>query len=190
MARDAVLRGAGATAVHPDEGARLPARPRRVRLLAPVVAAVLLAGLLVVLRLTVAVRVSSGSMLPTLRPGDVVLVTPLRVDLDRLRRGDLVTFGSPQDGQRALKRVVALPGDTVVIKDAVLHVNGRPVPEPYVDHELIDAYYSQTHTVPSGAVFVLGDHRGNSVDSRDYGPVAEDALQRRVLLRLWPPGGL
>lgn len=181
------LRGTAALPV----GERRPllgGQPRTVRLLALAAAAVLLVGLLVVLRATLVgpVLVSSSSMLPTLGPGDVVLVTPVHVDLEGLRHGDLVTFRSPQDGERALKRVVGLPGDTVVIKDAVLYVNEQPVPEPYVDHELIDAYYSRTYTVPPGTLFVMGDHRSNSLDSRDYGPVPEDALQGRVLRRLWP----
>ena len=164
------------------------AQPRAVRLVAAAASAVLLVALLVVLRSTVAgpVRISSNSMLPTLGPGDVVLVTPRQVGLEQLRHGDLITFRSPLDGERALKRVVGLPGDSVVIKDAVLHVNDRPVAEPYVDHELIDAYYSRTYVVPDHAVFVLGDHRSNSTDSRDYGAIDVDDVSGRVLLRLWP----
>ena len=133
------------------------------------------------------VRISSSSMLPTLAPGDVVLVREHGASLRGLEHGDLVTFTSPRDGGRALKRVVGLPGDRVVIKDAVLHVNDAPVDEPYVDHELIDAYYSETYVVPEHAVFVMGDNRGNSTDSRDYGPVDAEEVTGRVLVRLWPP---
>lgn len=147
-----------------------------------------LVGLVVLLRATVAVpvRISSGSMDPTLRAGDVVSVSRNHPDLEGLHRGDLVTFRSPQDGARALKRVIGLPGDSLVIKDAVLYVDGRAVPEPYVDHEMIDGYYSRTYTVPDGRVFVLGDNRGNSVDSRDYGPIAVGELLGKVLFRVWP----
>ena len=133
------------------------------------------------------VRISSSSMLPTLAPGDVVLVSQSGASLPDLERGDLVTFASPADGDRALKRVVGLPGDRVVVKDAVLYVDDRPVAEPYVDHERIDGYYSRTYSVPPGSFFVMGDNRGNSTDSRDYGPVPEASLQARVLLRVWPP---
>jgi signal peptidase I len=132
------------------------------------------------------VRVSSASMEPTLYAGDVALVRQQPPDIDDLDRGDLVTFVSPEDGRRTIKRVTGLPGDSLVIKDSVLHVNGRPVEEPYVDHELIDAYYSRTFTVPGGTVFLLGDNRGNSVDSRDYGPVQVEDLVGRVVVRLWP----
>ena len=147
-----------------------------------------LLGALVVVRTEVAtpVRVASASMLPTFHAGDLVLAGQQAPELDDLARGDLVTFVSPEDGGRALKRVIGLPGDAVVIKDSVLHVNDRAVEEPYVDHALIDGYYSRTYTVPEGTVFLLGDNRGNSVDSRDYGPVPVDALLGRVLLRMWP----
>jgi signal peptidase I len=147
-----------------------------------------LVGALLLLRATVAtpVRVSSASMEPTLDVGDVVLVTQQPPAPDDVDRGELVTFVSPEDGRRTVKRVIGLPGDTVVIKDSVLYVNDRVVDEPYVDHALIDAYYSRTYTVSDGTVFLLGDNRGNSIDSRDYGPVPFDDLLGRVLVRLWP----
>jgi signal peptidase I len=148
----------------------------------------LLVGVLLLLRATVAtpVRVSSASMEPTLRVGDVVLVSQQSPQLADLEHGDLVTFASPEDDRRTVKRVIGLPGDSLVIKDSVLYVNDRVVDEPYVDHAAIDAYYSRTYTVPAGKVFLLGDNRGNSVDSRDYGPVAADDLLGRVVVRLWP----
>jgi signal peptidase I len=132
------------------------------------------------------VQVASASMAPTLLEGDVVLVSRAAPEVDELQRGDLVTFRSPLDGRRALKRVVGLPGDVLVIRDSVLYVDDNPVEEPYVDHALIDGYYSRTYTVPAGTVFLLGDNRGNSVDSRDYGPVDEDRLLGTVLQRVWP----
>ena len=82
---------------------------------------------------------------------------------------------------------MGLPGDSVVIKDAILYVDDQPVDEPYVDHERIDAYYSTTYVVPDGTVLVMGDNRANSTDSRDYGPVDQDDISGRVLVRLWPP---
>jgi signal peptidase I len=143
---------------------------------------------LVLMRSVVAapVRVASASMLPTFAAGDVVLVSQRPPDLADIARGDLVTFRSPEDGRLALKRVIGLPGDSLVIRDSELYVNDHRVREPYVNHRLIDAYYSRTYTVPAGTVFVLGDNRGNSVDSRDYGPLAADSLHGRVLCRLWP----
>jgi signal peptidase I len=143
---------------------------------------------LALLRVTVAepVRVASASMVPTYAAGDVVLVSRHPPDLSDIERGDLVTFRSPEDGHSALKRVIGLPGDSLVVLDSYLYVNGHRVAEPYVDHRLIDAYYSRTYKVSTGTVFVLGDNRGNSVDSRDYGPIPADALLGRAVFRLWP----
>jgi signal peptidase I len=139
--------------------------------------------------LVVPVRVDSASMVPTYAEGDVVLVSQRAPDVDDLRPGDLVVFRSPEDGVRTIKRVVGLGGQRVVVLDGVLFVDDEPVDEPYVEPELVDGYYSRTFTVPEGSVFVMGDNRGNSVDSRDYGPVGASDLLGRTLLRLWPPGG-
>ncbi len=154
-----------------------------------VLAVVLGAVLLVRATLVVPVRVDSASMDPTYGEGDVVLVSRRPPDVDDLTRGDLVVFRSPEDGARAIKRVIGLAGQEVVVLDGVLFVDAEPVDEPYVDPELVDGYYSRTFTVPEDSVFVMGDNRGNSVDSRDYGSVHSSDLLGRTLLTLWPPGG-
>jgi len=133
------------------------------------------------------VRISSGSMAPTLLQGDVVLVDRRHLDVSDLHRGDLVTFSNPQTSQESLKRVVALPGDTVATIDAVVHVNGEPVDEPYVDFSDWEGIFSARVAVPRDTVFLMGDNRGSSVDSRDFGAVPVDNLDGRVLVRLWPP---
>jgi signal peptidase I len=126
-------------------------------------------------------------MAPTLRAGDVVLVDQRSLDVSDLHRGDLVTFDNPQTSEESLKRVVALPGDTIATIDAVLHVNGEPVREPYVDFSDWEGIFNARVEVPAGSVFLLGDNRGNSVDSRDFGAVPVERLDGRVLVRLWPP---
>ena len=146
----------------------------------------LLAVWLVRATVVVPVRVSSTSMEPTLRHGDVVIVSRRVPALADLARGDMVVFRWHGQGPRTLKRIVGLGGDVLVVRDAVLYVNGNRVAEPYVDRALIDGYYSSTFTVPEGSVFVLGDNRGNSLDSRDYGAVSASDLVGRVLLRIWP----
>ncbi len=133
------------------------------------------------------VRISSGSMAPTLHRGDVVLVDRRELDVSDLRAGDLVTFAHPRTGEQALKRVVGLPGDRVVVLDSVLHVNGEPVEEPYVDFAEWEGMFTAQVDVPHDAVLVLGDDRVRSVDSRDFGPVPVEDLDGRVVVRLWPP---
>jgi signal peptidase I len=155
---------------------------RRVRLAlaaAVVAGAAALAGS----GLAAPVRISSGSMAPTLLEGDRVLVTRAGVP----GRGELVTFRSPADGTLTLKRVVAVAGDRVAIEDAALVVNGRLVTEPYVDASRVDGLYFGPVTVPAGTVFVLGDQRAGSIDSRVFGAVPVASVGGRVLVRLWHP---
>jgi signal peptidase I len=125
-------------------------------------------------------RIPTDSMRPTLEPGDHVL-------LDKLiepRRGDLAVF--VQAGQLMVKRVVGLGGDEIGIEDGELVVNGHIVYEPYVNHRLLDGVYFGPVTVPAGYVFVMGDNRSNSTDSRSFGPVPRGAVLGRVDFRLWP----
>ena len=152
-----------------------------------VVLVLLVAGITAV-RTTVAVpvRIASASMEPALAAGDVVLVSRSAPDVDELRRGDLVVFDDPRNGRRAVKRVIGLPGEEVVILDGVLHVDGRPTEEPWIDPEVVDGSFMRTFWVPQSGVFVLGDNRMNSLDSRDYGPLDADDLEGRVLVTLWP----
>ena len=77
--------------------------------------------------------------------------------------------------------MIGLAGDSVAISDAVLEVNARPVVEPYVDSSHMDGTYFGPVTVPPGTAFVLGDNRGSSIDSRDYGPIELDQMAGTVL---------
>jgi signal peptidase I len=131
-------------------------------------------------------RVVSASMEPTLREGDSVLVN--KAGGAEPRRRELIAFRAPDSDDILVKRVVALPGDRVAIEDGRLVVNGRHRAEPYADPDAIDSVFFGPVEVPAGAVFVLGDNRGDSVDSRDFGAVREDAILGRVGARLWPPG--
>jgi signal peptidase I len=133
------------------------------------------------------VAIPSDSMAPTLQSGDQVLVDKLGLRLAGVRRGDLVVFHEPTTGELMVKRVAAIAGDEVGIEDGILVVNGQPVSERYLDQSRVDGLYFGPFTVGSGLVFMLGDNRANSVDSRTFGPVPADDLVGRVKLRLWPP---
>jgi signal peptidase I len=85
-----------------------------------------------------------------------------------------------------IKRVVAVAGDSVGIADGVLTVNDKPMRESFVDYNLMDATYFGPVHVPSRTVFVMGDNRSDSVDSRTFGPVPVSDIVGRVLLRIWP----
>ncbi len=105
--------------------------------------------------------------------------------VNSVQDNDIVTFTSPEDGAPTIKRVVGTAGQTVVIKDAELYVDGQKVDEPYVDHASIDGVYTPTVTVPDGMVFVMGDHREMSIDSRVYGPIPTSSIDGRLLWKLW-----
>jgi signal peptidase I len=125
--------------------------------------------------------VVSDSMAPTVDRGDIAVVDKLVWRWGQLDRGDVVTFTLPDDGGVLIKRVVGLPGDTITIEDAILRVNGTLVPEPYVDHSRIDGLYFGPVVIAPNHVFLLGDNRFASTDSRDYGPVPIDSLTGRHL---------
>jgi signal peptidase I len=130
-------------------------------------------------------RIPSESMEPTLKPGDQALVVK-RAGHDP-KRGELVAFHSPRGGEILLKRVVAVGGDTVGLEDGVLVVDGRKVSEPYADPDAIDSVYFGPVNVRPGTVFVMGDNRANSDDSRDFGAVPTDRIIGRAVARVWPP---
>lgn len=129
-------------------------------------------------------RVDGDSMRPTLGDGDRILVAA-----GPPARGDVVVLGSPAGDGDLVKRVVAVGGDRVALEDGVLVVNGAAVPEPHADPHGTDGEYAGPLPVPPGTVYLLGDRRGSSVDSREFGPVPADAVSGRVVLRLWPAPG-
>ncbi|GAA2720389.1 signal peptidase I [Cellulomonas aerilata] len=156
-------------------------------------AAVAVAGAVLLVRGTALepLTVASPSMEPTLDVGSTVVVDKLTHRWRGVDVGDVVVFTDPEDGDDAVKRVVALAGQTVALRDAVLHVDGVAVDEPQVDLSRIDGTWFGPVTVPEASVFVLGDSRGVSIDSRTYGSVPLDAVEGRVIAaipRLRGPG--
>lgn len=132
-------------------------------------------------------RISSDSMAPTFEAGDHVLVDKLSYRLGSPGRGDLVVLPEPGSGEILLKRLAGVAGDILALEEGALVVNGRTQSEPYLDAELGDGLYYGPVTVPAGHVFVLADVRVNTVDSRTLGPIPEEDLVGRAVLRLWPP---
>jgi signal peptidase I len=166
--------------------------------------------------------IPSGSMRPTILEGDRVVIDKLAYDvrvpflkarvaeLAAPERGDVVVFPSPIDGRRMIKRIVALPGETVEFRNGRLVVDGRAAPCTAADAELLEgvpaadrrgvrlltedldghAHPIQTERrtggsfgplrVPEGHYFVAGDNRDNSLDSRVFGPIAREAIEGRA----------
>jgi signal peptidase I len=131
--------------------------------------------------------VPTASMVPTLVPGDRVLVNKAAYWLHGPRRGDVVVF-SGADHEDFVKRVIALPGQTWEIRGGIVYVDGRALDEPYVGTR--DDRSFGPGTVPAGRLFVLGDDRPRSEDSRfsriGYVPIGD--VVGRVVARAWPAG--
>lgn len=153
-----------------------------------VAGAALCLGALLALRLWVVepITVRSDSMEPTVPAGSIVWLDKAGPRLAGVPPGALVVFNGPDDDEMPneavlLKRVVAAQGQTVAIRDGVLFVDGAEAREPYVNRRTIDGVYFGTVTVPPGHLFVLGDNRENSIDSRDFGTIPVTAIQGTVL---------
>lgn len=133
--------------------------------------------------------IPSESMVPTLMVGDRVLANKFIYRFDDPDRGDVVVFESVEvGGQDLIKRVVGTPGDTVEVREGTLYVNGEPQNEPYVNQEGSGLSPPQEEfTVPKDTVFVMGDNRANSRDSRFFGPVPEENLEGEAFVIFWPP---
>lgn len=138
-------------------------------------------------------QVQQNSMERTLEPGQYVLVDKLTPRWDDFNRGDVVVFNPPgtwtEDRTPFIKRVIGLPGDTVEIRgDGLVYIDGFPLDEPYVfsANGGTNAPDQARWTIPEDQLFVLGDHRDKSADSRVFGPIATDDVIGRAFLRYWP----
>lgn len=158
---------------------------------------VLIVGAIVVLRLWVVETaiVDGKSMEDTLEPGDRVLV----VKTAPIERGDVVVFRDPETNSVSIKRVIALPGDTIaflpqfkkmgglkILLGGRVYVNGKPFREPYIS--LVVPPKLGPTEMPEDRYFVMGDNRDESLDSRNYGPVPGDRIQGVAVAVVYPFG--
>jgi signal peptidase I len=128
------------------------------------------------------------SMRPTLEEGDRILLNRLAYRFRDEAPGDIVVFHSPISADEDLvKRIVAVANDTVAISMGTLYVNGVPQDEPYLLEQDFSGEMPET-VVPPGTVFVLGDNRNNSGDSRIFGPIPTESIIGSAFLVYWPIG--
>ena len=143
--------------------------------------------------------IDGPSMESTLQPQDRVLVNKLSYRLHDVNRGDVVVFDrvtSPDRHDDLIKRVIALPGETIEIRACTVYVDGVRLEEPYLDDESLaqvdPVARCGSHTdanatvVPPEMVYVMGDNRQQSFDSRDFGPIEIDKIRGRAFLVMWP----
>lgn len=164
-------------------------RPRLANVLAAAVAiCVALPLMLLPRRWFLRVEVAGESMTPALQPGDY-LVLRRGAPPPGAEYGRIVATRDPRpegDGRLLLKRIVGLPGESLRVGGGV-QVNGRALVEPYAHGETPAEQHRAINRLEAGHFFLLGDHRGASTDSRDFGPVPTERIQGTAALRYWPP---
>lgn len=135
-------------------------------------------------------EIPSGSMEDTIEIGDRVFSEKVSYLFGDPEPGDIITFTDPEDPNRILiKRVIATAGQTVDIIDNQIFVDGFLLDEPYTDGKPTYDLHSEIrypYTVPDGYVWVMGDNRTNSADSRAFGPIPIDTVTGRAVVRYWP----
>ncbi|HOI25683.1 MAG TPA: signal peptidase I [Caldisericia bacterium] len=132
-------------------------------------------------------RVQMGSMQPTLHNNDLIMVNKIVYRINPPKRGDIVVFNPPGNTSNIhyIKRVIGLPGESIEVKNGKVFINQT---------ELIEPYLSQIDTpgmvgpvvLGENEFFVLGDHRNNSMDSRDFGAITKDHIHGKTMFVLWP----
>ena len=136
-----------------------------------------------------AFSIPSGSMETTLEINDRLLVNKLSYQFGEVERGDIVVFlkpdslSSPYDD--LIKRVIGLPGDVIEGRDNQIFINGEALVETYLDDDVVIRDFNSVE-VPADHVFVMGDNRSNSADSRVFGPINVDRIEGEAFLRYWP----
>lgn len=133
------------------------------------------------------VKVEGTSMMPWLEDQERIFVNKFVYNFDEVGRGDVIVFRFPLDPQKSyIKRVVGVEGDVVEIADGQLIVNGVSIDEWYVPGEYRDRSSHAAVVVPEDSLFVLGDHRNTSNDSRMWGTVPREFVTGKAVFAYWP----
>jgi signal peptidase I len=133
------------------------------------------------------VKIAGNSMAPLLADHEAIFINRVVYHFEPIKRGDVVVFEYPLDGTKSfIKRIVALPGETVEIRQGLVYINGNWLPELYVPSRYEDLSDCGPIRVPSDSYFVMGDHRKGSNDSRVFGTVAKRLIYGRAVFAYWP----
>lgn len=126
-------------------------------------------------------------MVPMLQDQDRLFINKLAYRVGTIHHGDVVVFHYPKDPAKSyIKRVIAVPGDTLRIDHGKVFVNDRKLNEPYVPVRYSDERSQAEMSIPVNEYYVMGDHRSISSDSRDFGPVARDLIYGKASFVYWP----
>jgi len=144
------------------------------------------------------IQVHGESMLPNLENGDRIIINKFGGD-SKYDHFDIVVFDAPASPEKYVKRIIGIPGDRIEMENDLLYINGKAFDEPYLDFGETEMSNKSSLTgnftleeltgeevVPEGYVFVLGDNRQDSLDSRFFGFLPIEDINGEVILRIWP----
>ncbi|MCR8869635.1 signal peptidase I [Bacillus sp. AFS026049] len=179
------------------EGLRLEKRKEVFSWIKAILIAVILA-FLIRTYIFAPIVVDGESMMPTLQDHERIVLTKFGTNIDNIDRFDIVVFHATVD-KDYIKRVIGLPGDHIEYKDDTLYINGKAYEEPYLDKyknqmtsgvPLTESFKLEditgSMTVPEGQLFLMGDNRQNSLDSREIGTISVDEIVGKANLVYWP----
>jgi signal peptidase I len=145
------------------------------------------ASVLIITFLYQPVRVEGTSMLPRLVDQDRLFINKFVYHFEAIEPGDVVVFHYPRDPQKSyIKRIIAIPGDRLLIDRGRVYVNGKLLSEPYIPEEYRDTRSQDEMIIPKDEYFVMGDHRSISSDSREFGAVKRDLIYGKAAFVYWP----
>ena len=137
-------------------------------------------------------QVKGASMEPTFQSGDYIFTSKITYKFRPIKRGDVIVFKSPKNPDiDYIKRIIALPGDTLLVDNGIVYVNNNQVNENYISEQtnLWNGGYIKegvSVTIPEEDIFVMGDNRPRSSDSREFGPISIDSIIGNVIYRYFP----
>lgn len=141
-------------------------------------------------------KVSGNSMIPTMHNGDYLITEKVSYKLGDPKRGDIIVLKNPRDeSQDFIKRIIAIPGDTITVEEMAVFINGGQTLEEYLPPQTpthTGAYLSQRKNIrlDNNEYFVMGDNREHSSDSREWGPITKQEIVGKAFFRYWPPDGI
>jgi signal peptidase I len=170
------------------EARRKQSTMRTVIEIVVIVAAAFAIAMLVQALLIKPFTIHQVSMRPTLEEGDRILINRVVYHFREPKNGDVIVFHSPVTvGEDLVKRVIGVPGDTVAVRGGKLYVNGVAQNEPYLLEQNFAGEYPEMK-IPEGQLFVMGDNRNNSGDSRFFGPIDRKLVLGCAFVVYWPIG--
>ncbi|MCM3625861.1 signal peptidase I [Paenibacillus glycanilyticus] len=131
-------------------------------------------------------QVHNISMQKTLVEGQRLIEDKWSYRFKSPEHGDIVIIHGPESPLRLVKRVIGLPGDVIDVRDGAVYLNGQMLAEPYAEGLTLPGGMLFPYTVASKQLFVLGDNREHSVDSRSLGPIALSSIEGKAVYRIWP----